>query len=138
MLVESMAVAYWRARRAPVREWLGAARVCVVETKHRTGILSTERRTGGNHWARGIFARWWAVDEKTIMEYIENQKWDEDDQGFKITAPTEPRSGLQPGALGAASGWADEKRSLVGSKVMIADSAGSVQQQCRCRGQDFR
>ena len=31
-----------------------------------------------------------AVDEKTIMEYIENQKWDEDDQGFKITAPTEP------------------------------------------------
>jgi hypothetical protein len=23
-------------------------------------------------------------------EYIENQKWDEDDQGFKITAPTEP------------------------------------------------
>jgi hypothetical protein len=24
------------------------------------------------------------------MEHIENQKWDEDDQGFKITAPTEP------------------------------------------------
>ena len=22
--------------------------------------------------------------------YIESQKWDEDDQGFKITAPTEP------------------------------------------------
>jgi len=35
-------------------------------------------------------ARVGAVDEKTIMEYIENQKWDEDDQGFKITAPTEP------------------------------------------------
>jgi hypothetical protein len=31
-----------------------------------------------------------AVDEKMIMEYIENQKWDEDDQGFKITAPSEP------------------------------------------------
>jgi hypothetical protein len=31
-----------------------------------------------------------AVDEKTVMEYIENQKWDEDDQGSKITAPTEP------------------------------------------------
>ena len=29
-------------------------------------------------------------DEATIKAYIENQKWDEDDQGFKITAPTEP------------------------------------------------
>jgi len=25
--------------RAPVREWLGATRVCVVETKHRTRVL---------------------------------------------------------------------------------------------------
>ena len=31
-----------------------------------------------------------AVDETTIKAYIENQKWDEDEQGFKITAPTEP------------------------------------------------
>ncbi len=31
-----------------------------------------------------------AVDEKTIMEYIESQKWDQDDQGFKTTAPEEP------------------------------------------------
>ena len=31
-----------------------------------------------------------AVDEKTIQEYIENQKWDEDAKSFKITAPTEP------------------------------------------------
>jgi hypothetical protein len=31
-----------------------------------------------------------AGDEKTILEYIEKQKWDEDDQGFKVTAPTEP------------------------------------------------
>jgi hypothetical protein len=32
------------------------------------------------------------VDEQMIREYIENQKWDEDedDQGFKITAPAEP------------------------------------------------
>jgi hypothetical protein len=30
------------------------------------------------------------VDEKTVQEYIETQKWKEDDQGFKITAPTEP------------------------------------------------
>ena len=30
------------------------------------------------------------VGEKTILENIENQKWDEDDQGFKITMPAEP------------------------------------------------
>lgn len=28
-----------------------------------------------------------AVDEQTIKAYIESQKWDEDDQGFMITAP---------------------------------------------------
>jgi REP element-mobilizing transposase RayT len=31
-----------------------------------------------------------AVDEEAIRKYIENQKWDEDEHGFKITAPTEP------------------------------------------------
>jgi hypothetical protein len=31
-----------------------------------------------------------AVDEATIKAYIENQKWDEDDESFKITAPTKP------------------------------------------------
>ena len=31
-----------------------------------------------------------AVDEATIKAYIESQQWDEDDQGFKITATTEP------------------------------------------------
>ena len=30
------------------------------------------------------------VDEQTIREYIENQQWDEDVEGFKITAPREP------------------------------------------------
>ena len=46
----------------------------------------------GQHlWARGYFcATVGAVDEKTIREYIENQKWDEEADGFKITAPTEP------------------------------------------------
>jgi len=50
------------------------------------------KRYWGQHlWARGYFcATVGAVDEKTIMAYIENQKWDEDDQGFKINAPTEP------------------------------------------------
>jgi hypothetical protein len=31
-----------------------------------------------------------AVDEQTIKAYIESQKWGEDEQKFKITAPTEP------------------------------------------------
>ena len=46
----------------------------------------------GQHlWARGYFcATVGAVDEKIIREYIENQKWDEEADGFKITAPTEP------------------------------------------------
>jgi hypothetical protein len=43
-----------------------------------------------------------AVDEETIKKYIKNQEWDEQDQGFKITAPTEPGAGSQPGALEAA------------------------------------
>jgi putative transposase len=50
------------------------------------------KRYWGQHlWARGYFcATVGVVDEQTIKAYIENQKWDEDDQGFKITAPTEP------------------------------------------------
>jgi len=50
------------------------------------------KRYWGQHlWARGYFcATVGAVDEKAIREYIESQKWEEDDQGFKITAPTEP------------------------------------------------
>ena len=50
------------------------------------------KRYWGQHlWARGYFcATVGAVDEETIKQYIESQKWDEDDQGFKITAPTKP------------------------------------------------
>ena len=50
------------------------------------------KRYWGQHlWARGYFcATVGAVDEDTIKHYIENQRWDEDDQGFKITAPSEP------------------------------------------------
>ena len=50
------------------------------------------KRYWGQHlWARGCFcATVGAVDEKTVMAYIESQKWDQDDEGFKITAPTEP------------------------------------------------
>jgi len=50
------------------------------------------KRYWGQHlWARGYFcATVGAVDEETIKHYIETQRWDEDDQGFKITAPTKP------------------------------------------------
>jgi putative transposase len=50
------------------------------------------KRYWGQHVrARGYFcATAGAVDEEMIKAYIENQKWDDDDQGFKITAPTEP------------------------------------------------
>ncbi len=50
------------------------------------------KRYWGQHlWARGYYcASVGAVDERTIREYIENQRWDEDVEGFTITAPTEP------------------------------------------------
>ena len=50
------------------------------------------KRYWGQHlWARGYFcASVGAVDEATIKKYIEDQRWDDDDQGFKITVPTEP------------------------------------------------
>jgi putative transposase len=50
------------------------------------------KRYWGQHlWARGyLCATVGAVDEKTFREYIEGQKWDEDDQGFQVTAPAEP------------------------------------------------
>ena len=46
----------------------------------------------GQHlWARGYFcATVGAVDERAVMAYIESQQWDEDVDGFKVTAPTEP------------------------------------------------
>ena len=42
------------------------------------------KRYWGQHmWARGYFcATVGAVDEATIKAYIENQKWDEDEEGF--------------------------------------------------------
>jgi putative transposase len=50
-----------------------------------------KRNWGPGLWARGYFcASVGAVDEDRIKKYIESQKWDEEDQGFKIIAPTEP------------------------------------------------
>jgi putative transposase len=50
------------------------------------------KRYGGQHlWARGYFCGTvGAVDEETIKKYIESQQWHEDQEGFKITAPTKP------------------------------------------------
>ena len=50
------------------------------------------KRYWGQHlWARGYFcATVGAVDEETIKRYIEGQKWDEDAESFKITAPGKP------------------------------------------------
>ena len=50
------------------------------------------KRYWGQHlWARGYFcATVGAVDEATIKEYIESQRWEDDQEGFKITAPTKP------------------------------------------------
>ncbi len=42
-------------------------------------------------WARGYFcATVGAVGEATIKACIENQKWSEDDDSFKITATAKP------------------------------------------------
>ncbi len=50
------------------------------------------KRYWGQHlWGRGYFcATVGAVDEETIKRYIESQRWDEEEEGFKITAPTKP------------------------------------------------
>jgi putative transposase len=50
------------------------------------------KRYWGQHlWARGYFcATVGVVNEETIKAYIENQRWDEDEEGFKISTPTEP------------------------------------------------
>jgi hypothetical protein len=38
----------------------------------------------------GVLLSVGAMDEDTIKKYIESQKWDDENEGFKITAPTEP------------------------------------------------
>ena len=50
------------------------------------------KRYWGRHlWARGYFcATVGAVNEQTVREYIESQKWDEDVEGFQVTAPESP------------------------------------------------
>lgn len=55
-------------------------------------------------WARGYFcATVGAMDEETIKAYIENQKWDGDDQGFQNHGAHRALSRLLAGGLQAAS-----------------------------------
>lgn len=64
---------------------------CAVGDAGATSRATPKRYWGQHLWARGYYcASVGAVDEQTIREYIENQRWDEDVDGFKITAPTEP------------------------------------------------
>jgi hypothetical protein len=83
----------------------GAVSEGPVLTIAAAGISALAEAVWGQHlWARGYFcATDGAVDEKTVMQYIESQKWDQNDEGFKITAPTEPWAGSLPEPLQAAS-----------------------------------
>jgi putative transposase len=46
---------------------------------------------GQHMWARGHFcATVGAVDEATIKAYIENQKWDEDEEGSSVITQNRP------------------------------------------------
>ena len=51
-----------------------------------------KKRYWGLHlWARGSFcATVGAVNEDTVREYIESQKWDEVVEGFRVIAPESP------------------------------------------------
>jgi putative transposase len=52
-------------------------------------FLSCESACSGQHpWGRKYFcATVGAVDEETVKHHIENQKCDEEADGFKITSP---------------------------------------------------
>src|SRR5487761_1161815 len=80
----------------------GAVSEGPVEPDAAGGVSAPAQAVLGQHlWARGYFcATVGAVDEKTIQEYIENQRWDEDAESFKITAPRV----LKPASAGSASG----------------------------------
>ena len=56
------------------------------------GVSGVAKRVMGTAYvgARVFCATVGAVDEATIKAYIENQKWAEDEEGFRITAPTKP------------------------------------------------
>ena len=50
-----------------------------------------KRFRGRYLWARGyLFGTLGVPNGRTVREYVESQKWDEDVEGFKITAPESP------------------------------------------------
>jgi hypothetical protein len=61
----------------------------------RSGCKMSSRAVGSDFWGQHVWARSYfcptdgAVDGKVILEYIESQKWKQNDQGFKIIAPAE-------------------------------------------------
>jgi putative transposase len=76
----------------PVASEVDAVHQGAFVTTFASGIRRVAQTVLGQHiWARGYFcATVGAVDEATIKAHIENQRWDEDDESFKITAPTKP------------------------------------------------
>ena len=71
-----------------------AGAVCEREVKPSVAAgfsTSAQEILGSAHVGAWLLLRTvGVVDEKTIMEYIENQKWDDDAESFKITEPTKP------------------------------------------------
>ena len=82
---------YQKARTGRLAKARGHGAPPLVEIGHCRALDRVLGHYGQHLWARGYFcATVGAVDEKAVMTYIESQKWDQDDEGFKVTAPTEP------------------------------------------------
>jgi putative transposase len=81
------------------RNWCNSSRGGRLGSCKRSS-RSCDSGTGGQHlWARGYFcASVGAVDEQTIKQYIENQRWDEDDQASRSPRPPslEPAVSREP------------------------------------------
>ena len=81
-----------------------------------------KRYWGQRLWARGYFcATVGAVDEATIKAYIENQKWDEDDQGFEYRA----HRALSRLSTGVGFRWLQPQPDFQSQKILPA-LAGSL------------
>jgi len=67
----------------------GAVHQRPIVSKTARGVPGATKTVLGQHlWARGYFcATVGAVDEQTIKAYIENQKWDEDEQDSRSPRP---------------------------------------------------
>ena len=72
------------------------------------------------------------MDEETINKYIKNQKWEQQDQGFKITAPNRALSRL---SLGSPSVGVSRHPDLP-SEIPALDSS-SLSGETTCRKPTF-